>query len=231
MRTKMRYLTAATFAVAAIGLAAQAQQPRGGRGGMGGGMGGPAQIVASPAVQDEIKLTDDQKAKLKDWGKDYMAKAMEKMKDLRDLSPEERTTKMAEMNKDVYKELATVLDEKQVKRVKQISYQAQGMRAFSSPEVQDAVKLTDDQKAKVKDIADEQQKDMRELFSGGRPDQTKMAALQKEGMEKVTKVLTDDQQKAWKDLTGEPFDTSKLTGGFGGGAGGRRPGGNNKDKN
>jgi len=77
--------------------------------------------------------------------------------------------------------------------------------------------LTDDQKAKIKDINDEYRKDVQDLTQGNsRPDQSKMAGLRKEAFEKTTKVLTDDQQKAWKDLTGEPFEVS-FEGPFGGG--------------
>jgi len=46
--------------------------------------------------------------------------------------------------------------------------------------------------------------------------QKKMAALNKETMEKVSGVLTDDQKKAWKDLTGEPFEFKPDPGQFGG---------------
>lgn len=33
----------------------------------------------------------------------------------------------------------------------------------------------------------------------------------------IMDTLTDDQKATWKTLTGEPFDTSKLVGTFGGG--------------
>jgi hypothetical protein len=34
----------------------------------------------------------------------------------------------------------------------------------------------------------------------------KRAALQKEGMERVTAILNADQKTAWKDLVGAPFE-------------------------
>jgi hypothetical protein len=37
----------------------------------------------------------------------------------------------------------------------------------------------------------------------------RVAALRKETMETATAVLTDDQKKAWKDLTGEPFEVKR----------------------
>ena len=40
---------------------------------------------------------------------------------------------------------------------------------------------------------------------GNEETRTKMTELRKETMDKVTGVLTADQKKAWKEMTGEPF--------------------------
>ena len=245
MRTTMRSLAAAAFAVAVVGLTTAQDQPRrpgGFGGGPGGGFGGgPTALLMNKDVQEDVKITDEQKTKLQEWAKENGAKMREKMQDAfkGGGDREKMAAAMAEMNKEVYKEIATVLDEKQVKRLKQIEVQAAGVRAFSQPDVVAALKLTDDQKSKLKDINDEYRKDMQDLAGGNsRPDASKMAALRKETFEKAANVLTDDQKTAWKELTGAAFDTSKLNTGFGGrggpgGApgGGRRPGGNNNNNN
>ena len=52
-----------------------------------------------------------------------------------------------------------------------------------------------------------------------------MADLQKETKEKIDAVLTPDQKKAWKDMTGEPFEVQfGRPGGGAGAAGERQPG-------
>src|SRR5262245_34821629 len=62
--------------------------------------------------------------------------------------------------------------------------------------VQDALKLTDDQKEKVKAINDETRDAMRKEFeSGGRPDREKMRKLMDEATDKLNKVLDAGQQK------------------------------------
>ena len=51
--------------------------------------------------------------------------------------------------------------------------------------------------------------EMQSIFSGGgdpQENRKKMQTLQKETMEKVSAVLTDDQKKTWKEMTGEPFE-------------------------
>lgn len=115
-----------------------------------------------------------------------------------------------EFNDDATKALGEVLKPEQVKRLKQIELQQRGSRAFVDEEVQKALKLTDEQKEKIKGIAEESGKQMRELFGGGQGNREeafkKMQSLRKETNDKVQAVLSDDQKKAWKELTGEPFE-------------------------
>ena len=47
------------------------------------------------------------------------------------------------------------------------------------------------------------------LFQGGgdrEENAKKFAEMRKDTMEKITGVLTADQKKTWKEMTGEPFD-------------------------
>jgi hypothetical protein len=187
-----------------LGLVGVALAQRGGMG-FGGGLGFLAQ---NPSVQKEIKVTDEQKDKLKD----AMTKVREDHKDdfakFRDLSQEEKQKLMKTFSDESDKALGKVLDDKQMKRLRQIGLQQQGAAAFGNPEVQKKLKLADDQKEKIKAINEEAGAKQRELFQGGFNEETrtKMMELRKETMEKVNGVLKDDQKKAWKEMTGEPFE-------------------------
>lgn len=217
---------------------AVAQPPGGGRGGFGfaGGGGGssPAQLVLSKTVQGAIKVSEEQAGKLKTWSQDYTRKQFEGMKerfqDFQGLDPAERRKKMADMlaeiNKKAYTALADVLKPEQVSRLKEIQVQLAGPQAFTTSDVQTALKLTDEQKDKLKDATDAYQKEARELRQemfgegggrGGRPDPAKMADFQKkqggltkEFMSKVTGMLTADQKDSWKKLTGDAIDVAKV---------------------
>ena len=74
--------------------------------------------------------------------------------------------------------------------------------------MQEKLKLTDEQKGKIKDINEESGKKMRELFQGGFGEETqkKLADLRKDSMEKASGVLTADQKKSWQEMTGKPFE-------------------------
>ena len=216
--------------IAVLGLAAllagQAEAQRGG-GRFGGGFGGGS-LLDNQSVQKELKLTDDQIKKVKEVTQSVREKHREELDALRKQGPQADREKMQELfrtiGEDTNKALADVLKPEQSKRYKEITLQQRGAQAFNDEEVQKTLKLTDEQKEKIKTINEDAAKERRELFpprggaggaggGAGRPNpaafeemRKKMEALNKETMEKVTAVLTDDQKKAWKDLVGAPFE-------------------------
>lgn len=174
--------------------------------GFGGGMGGGAMLLSNKSVLKELKVSDEQAEKLS-----ALATAtMEKNRGLRDLPPEERQAKMRESQAEMAKGLDGILKPEQVKRFKQIEIQVAGPNAFGMPRVQEALKLTDEQKEKVRGISQETREAMtglREEFQNDREGaMKKMAEVRKGAAEKAMALLTEDQKKDWKELTGEPFD-------------------------
>jgi hypothetical protein len=234
------------FAVAGlmmVGMVALVQaQP----GGFGRGGGGVTTIVTNKAVAEEVKLSEEQVTKLKEWSKEFQKKSAEIMKDEGvefgkggkggfGKIDEEMQKKIAsattKINAEAYKQLGDILKKEQIERVKQIERQNLGIRAFTSAEVVEALKLTDAQKSSVKGIGDDLAKETREIYAdagvggGGKGKfdaekfqeaQKKVQKVQKEYITKVVDVLEDAQKKTWKELVGEPFDTTKLTPTFGG---------------
>lgn len=216
--------------VAALIASPGTAQQRGGR----GGFGGPGQLINNEAVQKELKLSEEQVTKAKEAVQSINEKYMEEFAKLQDLDQAERFPKMREImgkqTEEVYAALAKDWKPEQVKRIKQIGVQQQGLQAFSSPAVDKVLKLTDEQKEKIRTFAMEQGEEMQGLRGGGGdPAETmkKMTAMRKEFLAKGVAVLTDDQKKEWKELTGEPFDVPMA--GFGG-RGGKGGKGKRKDK-
>jgi Spy/CpxP family protein refolding chaperone len=62
-----------------------------------GGFGSPYMLLSSDVVAKELELVDDQKAKIKAINEKAMAAMREAGQGMRDLSPEERQKRMAEM--------------------------------------------------------------------------------------------------------------------------------------
>jgi Spy/CpxP family protein refolding chaperone len=199
--------------------------------GFGGGGFGIGGLLKNKSVQKEIKLTDEQVAKVDDVVKQVQAKHNEEFKAAQKIEDQqERREKFGELQKiqsqDILKDLGDVLKPDQLKRFKQIELQVQGTRAFQDPEVQKELNLTDDQKDKIKTISEDAGKEMQEArkSSQGNFEEAgkKFRVIQKDAREKAVAVLTPEQKKTWKEMTGEPFEVKFEPGQFGKGKGGKR---------
>lgn len=203
----------------AIPVAAQAQGQRGGGMGMMGGMGGP-NLINNPAVQKEIKLTDEQKEKATSFMEEYGSKMREAMGELRDLPPEERTAKMQKMNADGVKDVEKMLKPEQAKRFKEIVFQARGVDVLTDPEATKALKVTADQSDKIKNLLEAQRSEMAEARQDAGDDRQAMMAkytsIRKATMTKAMALMTADQKAMYKEMSGEPFEVPMM-----GGRGGR----------
>lgn len=238
-------LLAAAMCVLSLSVAlAQGGGAGGGRGqgrrGMGGFGFGGVQMLTIPEVQKELKLTQDQIDKVQSKQAEVRQSTQEIMQEaggfqaLQSMSAEDRQKLGEKMQAVQTKAVGDILNTDQLKRFKQLEIQQAGIRAFSRKDVKDALKLTTDQTAKITEIEQAAQTAQRDAMQGIDPRsapaedmakvRTKMAEIQKAHFAKAVAVLTPDQQKQWKTLTGDPFTFPARA--FGGPGGGRRaPGG------
>jgi hypothetical protein len=204
----MRTFAKTMLAFGAVALMAAPAWAQGqGRGGFG--MGGGAMLLSNKSVQKELKVSDEQGEKLTTLARETMQKNMERFQGFQDLSQEERQAKMREAQAELTKSLDGILKPEQVKRFRQIEVQVGGINAFNQPRVAEALKLSDEQKEKVRGIAE----DARGQFPSREDAQAdpdaamkKRAEITKAATEKACAVLSADQKSSWKELTGEPFD-------------------------
>lgn len=262
----MRAIRCAVAALLAAGIVAMvgAQPPRPGGGGGGGDL--TVAVMTNAALQEELKITDAQKEKFKPLA-DKQAEMGKKMREMfgkgKDGFDKEKFADLQKEGEKIAEEVKKAMDEvltaDQKKRLKQIGVQALSINVFADPdgknafgqpygdaqkaimkETAEALKLTDSQRGKIKDILVEHNKDReaigKDVFGdakGGKgffdPEKQKdfrekTGKLSAETMGRIADVLDDGQKKAWKDVVGEPFDMTKLF------QGGGRPGGKGKDK-
>jgi hypothetical protein len=239
---------AAAFLVGVTVVVVSAQQPGGGRNFR---FSAAQQVATNTALQEELKLSDAQKEKLKAIAEKQQASFKDRIGAFKDAAGDK--DKLAELKaqgqKDAeanQKAAEAVLTADQKARLQQIDRQLAGVRAFTDDALVADLKLNDTQKTKIKGIVDEYAKDSQGLggfggFGKGGFDKEKAAEAAKK-REKLTKgaladideVLTDDQRKTWKSLTGDPVDAAKIRqagfGGFGGFGGGKGGFGKNKTK-
>src|SRR5262249_33836259 len=91
-----------TLAAPALGQGQRRQRPGGGGGGGGGfgRFGGGQNLLTNKSVQDEIKLTKEQKDKLEEANKTVREKMQKAFQDFQDLKPEERREKFQALFKE-----------------------------------------------------------------------------------------------------------------------------------
>lgn len=188
----------------------------------GGGMAGGIGLLMNKGVQEELKITEEQRDKIGEMMKGMFDKRKEEFLKFKELPKDEIGAKMKKMMKEInesaMKELKDVLKPEQIKRFKQIERQQNVVITLTNDEeAAKELKVTDEQKEKMKELVDELEKERGGLFKekGDFKERAdKMAALLKETNEKAIKLLTDEQVAKWKEMTGTPF-TIKFEGGFG----------------
>lgn len=233
-------LSVALVAMTAASASAQQGQGQGqgrGRGGFGGMFGGESRLglAAREQVQSELKLTDEQKTKIRDLAQ----KTGEQMRGLfgqgQDLSREERAEKFRQATNQAEEQLKAILTPEQQDRLRGIAIQQFGAQMLTRDDVAQKLNLTDEQKKQVRQVLDQAQEQRRQSFQnrqqGQQPDfaalREQMEKQRKETDEKALAVLTPRQKEQWEQMKGKPVDLPRGGFGFGGG----RPGQNRDNKN
>jgi Spy/CpxP family protein refolding chaperone len=213
MGQNMRRLSAVAAALGLVVIASAAawsQQPQG-RGRTGGRGPGAAELLANEDVRRELKITDGQAAKIEAFSAEYRKKIREDMAKVRQLSEAERAEKSREIaagkhHTDMIKGLEAILTAEQIGRLEQITLQHAGAAAFTLARVQQSLKITDDQKSKIGGIARRLAEESRAIQGDREEAARKTAELQKVARERILALLSEDQRKTWKQMTGEPFE-------------------------
>jgi RNA polymerase sigma factor (sigma-70 family) len=161
-------------------------------------------------VQEELDLTDDQIGRL--------AKLATAVAIKNENQPHRVYLQM--IGADFARALPDVLTGAQVKRLRQIQLQDQGMEAFADPEVERALHLDDDQKKAIATLIQDARKDLAQSMEefaqqkrrdGRRPTVEEKRAWMRtwEGSfsakSEILEVLTAKQRRIWNELIGEPF--------------------------
>jgi Spy/CpxP family protein refolding chaperone len=167
--------------------------------------GGPTVLgmLRHKAVQEELKVSDKQQEQLKA----VMMKMRDKM--IAHIENGERE-KAAAIVKEHQKDLLNILTAEQAKRLKEVTLQVHGLWAMTVPETAAELKITEEQKTKLRNLQAETEKQMNKLFSGKEAStrtevQKKMGELHQAATEKGLEVLTAEQRMAWRTMVGQPF--------------------------
>jgi hypothetical protein len=193
-------------------------QEQGRRGGGRGGFGGGGLLMV-PEVQKELKLQQAQIDLLQGLRRGGGTQDRES---LRNLSREERQKRFEAMRAQREKQIAEILDANQLKRLKQLEIQQQGIRAIARDEVANQLKLSAAQRQQVQTVIQAERDTMRQSFGGGRRGgggqqgaqpggQDRQQAFQRmremrtQNDAKLNAILTDAQKKQFQTMQGPAF--------------------------
>lgn len=215
MKRGLIVVTALGLLAASFGIASAQGQRRGGMFGRAGGL----QMLRMEPVQQELKMTPEQVGKIQTKQQEVMQAmrdAFQSAGGFQQMSPEERQKLMAKMQDLQEKAVADILSTDQLKRYHQLDLQLAGPTAIAQrPALQEALKLTAEQKTKIADIERQSNEDRRAAMQGvdfqnmSAEDRQKLMdknqSITKAAGEKIVAVLNDDQKKQWTAMLGEPF--------------------------
>jgi hypothetical protein len=189
---------------------------------MGGGADATGMNLLRRAdVATELKLTDDQKTKIQALQTQMQQDRRAAMQDAGD-DQDARAKAMTKVTEGAQKQLGTILNADQTKRLHELNIQRAKNSAITFADVQKDLALTDDQKAKIKDLQQKQMAAMREMFQNGGQggDREAMQANMKKMQDtmdvELGKILTDDQKTKLKAMGGTAFTFKDAPAGGGG---------------
>jgi Spy/CpxP family protein refolding chaperone len=182
----------------------QADAQRRGQGGLRLGSATSSQLLQLEAVQKELKLTDEQKSKAAAVN-EALTSGRRQLFATTSKDSKERGPKVAELNKQADADLKKVLDGAQFKRLREILLQVNDGAELEKEDIQQELKITDEQKTKLADIRKENATTRRDALAqlDGSARVAKETEIYREGNKKLLEVLTPEQKKQFEQMQGE----------------------------
>ncbi len=179
-------------------------------------------LLANPGVKKEIKLTEKQFGAIRTIVKEVYDKYQPEFRKVgrdRDKLEKIGLDSMHETRDRLETALPDILKPEQLKRLRQIQTQVNGIASFKRPEVQNELKLSARQKEEIASLGDGLKRDLEDLVKGIKPTDThkmtdamrKAKELKEAATRQAIEKLTDEQQQIWRDLNGPKFDFKPQT--------------------
>jgi hypothetical protein len=174
---------------------------------------GPPFLVFRDKVQEELKLSDEQKKKLEKRLQDTVQDAMPFFQNLGDKKPEEREKELHAYVEKAQEKLTAflkdTLKDEQLKRLQQLERQREGLFALGHAEIMKELEITDKQRQQFGEVMQAMQEKieplMKEAQKDGNPQEIgpKIRKIRKEQEERIEALLSDTQKKQWKEMLGK----------------------------
>jgi len=208
MRLRLAFAVALALTTAAV-VWAQAQQPP-----------QPAQpgpypttLYQMPDVNKSLNLSTQQVDRLNQLTQQTQATYRDRYGQLGNLQPAERQARMQELNRqystDWMRGARDVLNENQLNRYQQLNWQYGGFNSLTDPEVARRLNLTTEQRNALSQQLEWSSGRMRDIDRQMATDpnlgRQQYRDYMREYDTRFNRLLTEEQQRAWTDMTGARF--------------------------
>jgi hypothetical protein len=161
-------------------------------------------LLCQPPVLDDLRLDDRQRPKVREFCARVGKEWLDSLNDVGRLSPAQRRRRAVERARAYEAEVNVLLTPAQRVRLRQIGLQVEGPGAFAEPEVVGELRLTADQRDRIRTIEEDA------LFGWMRrpPPGDSAKAQQRPANERILAVLTEEQVRRWRALTGRAISAA-----------------------
>ncbi len=162
-------------------------------------------LLGDRAVQDDLGLTSAQRARVKQLA-DNLGRLWRESPNA--FGAQDRRRSVIDLARTTEAALPGLLTADQSRRLKQLILQLQTPWSFSRPEVVEALQLTSTQREAIRGVQDDLGLAKWNCFQGDGDRagaRRKVAEMKRNASAQVLRSLTEEQQAAWRNLTGAPF--------------------------
>jgi serine/threonine protein kinase len=174
---------------------------------------GQLHLLAEDEVLTDLRPTPEQRERINELSQRMDEQRHKSFHDYLRLTPDERQRRFLDLARANDAEVKAILGDQKYRRFKQIALQLRGPRAFRESDIATKLNLTAEQTERIRAIlADSFFGMSEEMCHGGRPDQAPNSHDQTltQAGGRIQALLTVEQAKQWREMTGEPFKASKL---------------------
>lgn len=171
---------------------------------------GTLTLLHRPRIQEELKLSEEQLARLQRPGKDERLEICRFFRGLTRCPHHEWSKKTSEFVAVRQQQIAAILNQAQQKRLREIGFQQEGFFALTRAETAEALDLTPMQRQQVASLVKDYGKRYSKLVSEAAPElSAKVRTLRGEVASRLGELLNERQRKHWEQRMGKPFDLGK----------------------
>jgi hypothetical protein len=163
-------------------------------------------LLGEKSVQVDLALEQSARKHIDSMVEKFSAEWQELLRDAPALTPAQRRDRFLESARTNKRDVQSILDKNQIKRLQQIRLQLQGFMAFNEPEIIATLQLTESQRQALRQIEGETfmfMKDRGNIAKEVTRESRKKLLLS--AMEKSLAVLTPNQRSQWQSLLGSTF--------------------------